>query len=124
MNDVDPWDAEMLTAAERQAVERAVRAIVDQDTEALAAMGAAPSENSDIYMWTRNYGGHDELHLIWPPDLRSSSSVVFRDGGVVGVNVDMWAREIPDRTDLTLELELTEQDDGSFAPAIEDLHVL
>jgi hypothetical protein len=124
MDDVDPWDEEKPTAFELEAVERAMRAIVDHDTEVLAAMGAAPSENYDIYMWTRNYGRRGELHLIMPPDLASAASVVFRDDGVVGVNVNVWASEVPERTDLTLELELIAQPDGSFALVIEGLRAL
>ena len=111
-------DASELTEEEMAVTAAAVRAVVEGDRAALQAMKAF--ESGDPYEWT----GH--VHLVLPPgDPRTWTINAIRgdDEGWLAVEVDMWTRE-EGRSDLTLELELRRQDDGSLRAEFHNLHVM
>ena len=102
----------------------AVRAVVEGDRAALQAMKAFDS--GDPYEWTHGYGRWGDVHLVLPPgDPRTWTINVIRgdDEDWLAVEVEMWTRE-EGRSDLTLELELRRQDDGSLTAEFHDLHVM
>ena len=79
----------------------------------------------DLYRWTRDYGTHDRVDLVVPPgsvkDWRLDATNV--DDGSKHVVVEMWTRQ-EGRSDLSLELELREDEAGRWQPHVLDLHVL
>jgi hypothetical protein len=108
-----------LTPDEQAAVEFAVRAVVEHDADALARMHV----RGDLYMYTRNYDRWGQVHLVMPPDLAESQTVIRAANGAVLVDVDMWTVE-EGRSDLTLQLELRSTADDAIEVSIEDMHVL
>jgi hypothetical protein len=102
----------------------AVRAVVEEDRPALEAMKAFDS--GDPYEFTHEYGRWGDVHLVLPPgDPRTWAINVIRgdDDDWLAVEVDMWTRE-EGRSDLTLELELWRQPDGSLRAEFHNLHVM
>ncbi len=104
------------------AVQDTVRAVVDHDDDRLALM--AP-DVGDLYLWTRDYGKYGVVELVMPPGQPGEWSIdwVDMDDGSKHVAVDMWTRQ-EGRSDLTLELELHQDDTGRWRPRVLDLHVL
>jgi hypothetical protein len=113
-----------MTDAELRAVVAAVEALVGEDKEALAAMGAYEN-GADPYLWTRDYGRWGQVHLQVPPGDPREWGIEFTrtEDGWCAVDIDMWTAE-EGRSDLTLQLELMPADDGSVQTRLADLHVL
>ena len=115
-------EASELTDEEIAVTAAAVRAVVEHDQPALDAMQA--SGDGDPYAWTHEYGRWGDVHLVLPPgDPRTWTINVIRDGDWLAVEVDMWTRE-EGRSDLTLELELSRQPDGSLRAEFHSLDVM
>ena len=115
-----------LSAPEREAVERFVRALVDHEVETLASTGALAG-GSDPYLWTRNYGQWGDVDLIVPPgpSIRWGGSVIRAEArpGWAGVVVDMWTQQ-EGRSDLSLELDLATDEDATVTVQFIGLHVM
>ena len=110
-----------LPPAALEAIADTVRAVVAADEQRLAALGA----DSDLYVWTRDYGRHGAVKLVMPPGAPSEwpiDAVDVHDGSK-HVEIGMWTRE-EGRSDLTLEVELRETEPGAWQARILDLHVL
>jgi hypothetical protein len=118
-------EADQLTEEEMAVTAAAVRAVVEGDRAALEAMKAYDA--GDPYEWTHEYGRWGDVHLVLPPgDPRTWTINVYRrdgDDAWLAVEVDMWTRE-EGRSDLTLQLDLWRQPDGSLRAEFNDLHVM
>jgi Ankyrin repeats (3 copies) len=117
-------EASELTDEELEVTAAAVRAVVEGDEAALENMKAF--DGGDPYEWMHQYGRWGDVHLVLPPgDPRTWTINVIRrdDDDWLAVDVDMWTRE-EGRSDLTLELELRRQADGSLRAEFHNLHVM
>jgi len=117
-------EANELMDEEMAVTAAAVRAVVEGYQPALEAMKAFDA--GDPYEWTHEYGRWGDVHLVLPPrDSRSWTISVTRgdDEDWLAVEVDMWTRE-EGRSDLTLELELWREPDGSLRAEFHNLHVM
>jgi hypothetical protein len=110
-----------LPSAALVAIEDAVQAVVAADERRLAALGA----DSDLYVWTRDYGAHGDVKLVIPPGAPSEWPIDAVDvhDGTKNVEIGMWTRE-EGRSDLTLEIELRETEPEVWQARILNLHVL
>jgi hypothetical protein len=81
----------------------------------------------ELFMWTRDYGDHGDVHLVLPPGPPGSWDV-----DAIGVTaesrpryhvvVEMWTRE-EGRSDLSLEVDVWRVE-GRWVARPRDLHVL
>ena len=119
---------ESLSDAERAAVVGLVRALVEKDRDALEAAGAyQEGPDADPYMFTQPYGPRDRVDLVMPPgDARHWAGGVIRDDkdpAWVGLVVDMWTEQ-EGPSELSLEADLFEDEDGDISAQFIQLHVM
>lgn len=116
-DDVLAWQ---LDAAERAAVEEAVRATVDRDLDAVRGMGG----DEDWWTWADDYFDHAGgwfARPYGPFEDWEIGGLRTDDGTEVTVELFDAAGEA---TDLTLRVTLTRDASGSVAVQVQDLHAM
>jgi hypothetical protein len=109
---------------ELRAVVAAVKAVAAEDVAALTEMGAYHG-GGDPYLWTKNYGRWDQVHLVRPPGDPRSWEIWWIDHvhGWRAMDVGMWTEE-EGRSDLTLKLRLHRARGGAVRVEFSGLYVM
>jgi hypothetical protein len=101
-----------------------IEAIVNKDPQRLNELVEG---DHDIYTWTRDYGRHDQVDLVFPEDEPATWHIeaidVTTERPTIFAAIPMWTKQ-EGRSDLTLEVTLALEPDGHWSARIHDLHVL
>jgi hypothetical protein len=125
---VDPEEvsATNLSPAQRACIVEAVQAVVRRDVERVRELMYSPwREHADAFWtWADEYGDHGRLELVMPPgEIEDWDLYVLDLDGCLAVHVEMWAEGVG-QTDLTLDLELYTNEDGSARAELRDMHMM
>lgn len=127
-------DFASLTAADRDALLRAVEAVAKRDLDEVGRRlpSNSPAHSArEFFTWADQYGAYGRVTLLKPPGPMSDWDLVVlplgdhRYGGrpAFEVAIDMWTEQ-EGRSDLTLRVDLIRENDGSSTVFLHDLHVL
>ena len=125
----DPPEDEFLwqlSEAEKDAVRRAVQAVVERDVATVRQLVPADAEDLADTLWSETDRDGDSVRLLMPPGpVDDWDGYVFRRPDDAEVGVEFLDADQPDqRTDLTLRMELRSDPAGHVAVELMDLHVL
>ena len=115
---------EALSDDELAALVRLVQALVDHDEAVLREAGAY--DGGDPYEFTRRWRLWDHVDVVMPPgEPRTWQMAVYRgkDALPASVNIDMFTVQ-EGRSDLTLEVDLLADADGTPVVRFGNLHVM
>jgi hypothetical protein len=124
--DPEEVSASELTQQERECIVSAVSAVVRRDVEAVRELSYPPWRKHAEEFWTRadDYGDRGRLDLIVPPgEIDEWATYILRVHDGLAVHVEMWAEGVG-QTDLTLDMEVFANADGSTRVELRDMHVM
>ena len=115
-----------LTQQQRACIVSAVSAVVRRDVEAVRELSYPPWRKHADAFWTYadDYGDDGRLDLIMPPgEIDEWDTYILRLQDGLAVHVEMWAEGVG-QTDLTLDMEVYINADGSTRVELRDMHVM
>jgi hypothetical protein len=124
--DPEEISASELTRQERECIVSAVSAVVRRDVEAVRELSYPPwRKDADMFWtWADDYGDRGRLDLVMPPgEIDEWDTNILRMHDGLAVHVEMWAEGVG-QTDLTLEMEIYTNADGSPRVELRNMHVM